>query len=75
MNKLIDNTEVSNKSFNFLSEWVKEDNYKEMIDAFNKTNLSDLTIDEYLELWKSATHDECLKLFTILLENEKKQKD
>jgi hypothetical protein len=62
MKTLSDGTEVSARSYYYLLDFNDRDGWKTLVDEFNKTKLGDLTIAEYIKLFRIATKRE-LKSF------------
>jgi hypothetical protein len=55
MKTLADGTTVAARTWYYLLDWNDRDNFRFMHEMFDKKRLMDLTIDEYIILWKEAT--------------------
>jgi len=55
MKTLADGTTVAARTWYYLLDWNDRDNFRFMHEMFDKKRLMDLTIDEYIVLWKEAT--------------------
>lgn len=55
MKILADGTEIAARTWYYLLDWNDRNNFKFMYEMFDKKRLMDLTIDEYIVLWKEAT--------------------
>lgn len=58
MKTIANNYEVSARSFYYLLDWNDRDNWVTIYEKFGTQKLSELTIDEYRELWLHATTTE-----------------
>ena len=55
--KIANNTEVSSRSYYYLLDFNDRDDWKEL-SKFNVQKLSELNLEQYLELFKIATQKE-----------------
>lgn len=59
---LVDEKQVTDRSYQFLSDWNKRDNMETMKKLFGYSSLHQLNIEQYLELFKIATKQELILL-------------
>lgn len=58
MKKLIDDSEVSSRSYYYLLDWNDQDGKETMMRLFSKVRLCDLELYEFKELFKLAVKTE-----------------
>lgn len=58
MKTLADGFEVSARSYYYLLDWNEVNEWKFMVETFNKTKLKELTLSEYKILFSHATKTE-----------------
>ena len=58
MKTLADGTTVVARTFYYLLDWNNWNNYEFIYKNFNKKRLMDLSIEEYVMLWKHATYND-----------------
>lgn len=55
MERLSDGKEVSSRTYYYLLGWNEENEWEFMMKNFNKSKLSNLTLEEFTELFSYAT--------------------
>ena len=62
MKKLIDDKEVSDRSYYYLLDWNDRDRWVYMLENFDTCRLCELELYQYIQLFEYATKQELINL-------------